>query len=146
MLIKEIWQMIKYTKKQQKFISELYGYDLDKFIQRMESLRDCGGYEKYDEEVNTIFQLSRELIRGTTTNAETLFNLAWRIQSEFQQKLDLLEQALELNNLAEDTRIESKDECDELYWVLDSLRILNNLHPDRILTWDEVTPTGCVIY
>lgn len=134
--------MIKYTKKQQKFISDLYGHDLKKFEERLESLSECEGYENYVEEIKIIFQYSRELIRKVTTNSEKMFNLAERLQEELQQKHDLLDESSETSSLSS----ESKEECDNLYWVIDSLRILNNLHPDRIMTWEEVTPIDYVIY
>ena len=118
--------MIKYTKKQQRFISDLYGYDHEKLENRVEYLAEsCVGYEAYLEEFEIIFGYSRELIRGNTSNAEKLFNLSEKVQEQLQCKCDPLIEQSNSGDLPE----EMETELDMLGAVVDSLRILNNLHP-----------------
>lgn len=127
--------MIKYKKKQQKFISDYYGYDLDRFVARVDYLaKSYGGYESYLETFEKIFQHSRELISANIINADSLFKLVENIQEQLQNKFDLFVDEANCSNLPR----EKENELSSLADILDSLRILNNLHPDRILTWEEV--------
>lgn len=127
--------MIKYTKKQQKFISDYYSYDLDRFVARVDNLAEsCEGYESYLETFEKIFQHSRELISANILNAESLFKLVENIQEQLQNKCDLFVEGAKSCDLPR----EKESELGILEDVVDSLRILNNLHPERILTWEEV--------
>ena len=54
--------MLKYTKKQQKFISDYYGYDL-------ENLMECIEYAtaEQQEKLNKVVKLAKALIRADTS-------------------------------------------------------------------------------
>lgn len=76
-----------------------------------------------------------ELIYGNTTNTEKMFTLSECVEEE------LIEIICDLNELDEEGKLpQEQREFREKLWVLqDQLRILNNLHPNRILTWEDVS-------
>ena len=109
--------MIKYTKKQQKFISDLYGYDLDKLVDFYHFL---SGVQL--DKIEEIVIYAKQLIDRNLINTEKMFTISEALYSDLNDELNELNELDETNKLS-DKQLQKQD---DLYYLIDQLRILNN--------------------
>lgn len=127
--------MIKYTKQEQRFISKYYNYDLERFREAVDALYfDSDEYDEYRVIFNKIFGYSQELINENTKNAQSLFKMAEDVEEKLRATWESLCEKYDSGTITEPEITDQGNIWD----ILESLRILNNLHPDRILTWEDV--------
>lgn len=119
--------MRKYTRKELSFISN---HDLDPLIEHSSKLGI-----KHQVFVAAIVELAEPLIiLKKQDKREQLFLIADVLYEVWTEKLNVM---IELDN--RDALPENKRGFyDNLTNAADELRILVNLHPDRILTWEDV--------
>lgn len=119
----------KYTNKEQQFISINYGYDLERLVEY-----SVHANEQQKENIELIERFARELIDSYLSNLAEMFKVAGKVEDELIDEFNDLSEMEENGDL---TR-EQSNRYNNLFDLLDQLRILNNLHPDRILTWEYV--------
>lgn len=121
--------MRKYTKKEQRFISNHYQYDLERLIACIENVRG-----EHKKKLSQVVIFARELISADTSSTEQMFEISESVEEELLEVWNVL---CELSN--EDKLPENNQTYfEEITELQDQLRILNNLHPDKILTWEDV--------
>ena len=79
-------------------------------------------------------KLAKALIRADTSNTEELFTISESVEDEILEVWNDLCELSNENKLPDD----QKEYFNNLSKLMDQLRILNNLHLDSILTWEDV--------
>jgi hypothetical protein len=119
--------MRKYNKKELSFIEN---HDLHLLI-------DYSQFSKkvQQEMLRKVVYYAQELIdHSNQINTEEMFKIAESVQQELRDEFEVLLDHYEEGSLTENQSIQ----YDQLSKLIGQLEILTNLHPNRILTWDDV--------